>query len=67
MENTEKTIPKWAERELTRHAMNSLNTHNDDYEIHVEVALDRGIKTLENGGSIDEAFIDMNLYLSTID
>ena len=63
----EKTIPKWAERELTLHAMNSLNTHDDDYEMHVSVALSDGIEILQNGGNIDEAFIEMNLYLSTID
>ena len=67
MVEEKETIPMWAQRELTKHAINSLNTHDDDYEMHVSVACLSGLEVLKNNGSIDDAIIEMNLYLSTID
>lgn len=62
-----KTTPKWVERELMNYARNGSNTRSDDFEIQVKTAYEIGLKIVENNGSMDDAFIEMDLYLSTID
>lgn len=66
-EEKETEVPMWAKRELTRHAINGVSSRSDEYDLHISVATLGGLEVLKNGGSLDDAVIEMNLYLSTID
>jgi len=63
----EETIPKWVEREIMNIARNGANTRDDNFESDVDIAYTTGMDVIKAGGNMDEAFIEMNLYLSTLD
>jgi len=60
--------PKEKEKvKLLNYAKSVLSDHSHDFERDVRIAQRMGIDVLKNGGSLEDAYSEMNLYLSTID